>query len=154
PRRSDGPAGLEVIPVLVPGRRRRPGHPARSRTPVRCPHGRHHHRGPDQPCRHGLPPRRSGAARRDSRPGGPGRMKPRQRFGSRKMSAQRTPASGLRSAGFLVMRSGLVTTLVWIGALNFTDYEIENAEVLVTASPLTSRLRKKLGARKLGWLTG
>jgi reactive chlorine resistance protein C len=38
---------------------------------------------------------------------------------------------------------------VWIGALKFTDYEIQNAEVLVTASPLTSWLRRKLGARKL-----
>jgi len=47
-----------------------------------------------------------------------------------------------------------VTTLVWIGALKFTDYEVENAEVLVTASPLTSRLRKKLGAQKLARLIG
>ena len=47
-----------------------------------------------------------------------------------------------------------MTTLVWIGALKFTDYEVENAEILVTASPLTSRLRKKLGARKLARLTG
>ena len=34
-------------------------------------------------------------------------------------------------------------------ALKFTDYEAENAEPLVTASPLTSRLREKLGAQKL-----
>jgi uncharacterized membrane protein YkgB len=52
------------------------------------------------------------------------------------------------------MRGGLATTLLWIGALKFTDYEIENAEVLVTSSPLTSRLREKLGAQKLGRLTG
>ncbi len=52
------------------------------------------------------------------------------------------------------MRCGLVTAFVWIGALKFTDYEIENAEPLVTASPLTSRLRAKLGAQKLGWLVG
>jgi reactive chlorine resistance protein C len=52
------------------------------------------------------------------------------------------------------MRCGLATTLVWIGALKFTDYEVQNAEVLVTSSPLTSRLRGKLGARKLGWLIG
>jgi uncharacterized membrane protein YkgB len=54
----------------------------------------------------------------------------------------------------MVMRCGLATTLLSIGALKFTDYEIQNAEVLVTASPLTSRLRDKLGARKLGWLVG
>jgi uncharacterized membrane protein YkgB len=55
------------------------------------------------------------------------------------MGTQRTPAGDLRSAGSLVTRYGLVTTLVWIGALKFTDYEIQNAEPLVTASPLTSR---------------
>ena len=52
------------------------------------------------------------------------------------------------------MRYGLATTLVWVGALKFTDYEVQNAEVLVTASPLTSRLRAKLGARKLGQVIG
>ena len=52
------------------------------------------------------------------------------------------------------MRCGLVTTLVWIGAMKFNDYEVENAEVLVTASPLTSRLREKLGAQKLARLIG
>jgi uncharacterized membrane protein YkgB len=52
------------------------------------------------------------------------------------------------------MRYGLATTLLWIGALKFKDYEVKNAEVLVTASPLTSRLRQKLGAQKLGRLIG
>ena len=52
------------------------------------------------------------------------------------------------------MRGGLVTAFVWIGALKFTDYEVENAEPLVKASPLTSRLREKLGAQKLARLTG
>ncbi len=52
------------------------------------------------------------------------------------------------------MRGGLATTLLWIGALKFTDDEVRNAEVLVTASPLTSRLREKLGARKLGAVLG
>ena len=47
-----------------------------------------------------------------------------------------------------------MTTFLWVGVLKFTDYEIRNAEVLVTASPLTSRLRQKLGARNLGRLTG
>ena len=70
------------------------------------------------------------------------------------MGTRHAPVSGLATAGSLVTRYGLVTTLVWIGALKFTDYEVQNAEVLVTASPLTSRLRKKLGAQKLGWLTG
>jgi reactive chlorine resistance protein C len=39
-------------------------------------------------------------------------------------------------------------------ALKFKDYEIQNAEVLVAASPLTSRLREKLGAQKLAGLIG
>jgi uncharacterized membrane protein YkgB len=70
------------------------------------------------------------------------------------MNIRHTPASDLASAGSLVLRGGLATTLLWIGALKFTDYEVQNAEVLVTASPLTSWLRTKLGARKLGQLVG
>ena len=70
------------------------------------------------------------------------------------MSTRRTPVSSLGSVGSTVTRYGLVTTLVWIGALKFTDYEVENAEPLVTASPLTSRLRKKLGAPRLAQLVG
>src|SRR5262249_43938696 len=76
------------------------------------------------------------------------------RPGSDTMRTPQAPASGLADAGTLIARYGLVTTLVWIGALKFTGYEIENAEVLVTASPLTRRLRAKLGARKLAALTG
>jgi reactive chlorine resistance protein C len=41
-----------------------------------------------------------------------------------------------------------------VGALNLTDYEVEKAEPLVTASLLTSRLREKLGAQKLARLVG
>jgi uncharacterized membrane protein YkgB len=52
------------------------------------------------------------------------------------------------------MRCGLATAFLWIGALKFTDYEVQNAEPLVTASPLTSRLRAKLGAQKLARLVG
>jgi uncharacterized membrane protein YkgB len=70
------------------------------------------------------------------------------------MGTRHTAVRGLASAGVSVTRYGLVTTLVWIGAMKFTDYEVENAEVLVTASPLTSRLRQKLGARKLARLVG
>ena len=70
------------------------------------------------------------------------------------MGTRHTSDSELGSVGYSVLRYGLVTTLVWIGALKFTDYEVQNAEVLVTASPLTSRLRRRLGAQKLGWLVG
>jgi reactive chlorine resistance protein C len=70
------------------------------------------------------------------------------------MGTRRTPVSALATVGLLVTRCGLATTLLWIGALKFKDYEVENAEVLVTASPLTSRLRAKLGAQKLARLIG
>jgi reactive chlorine resistance protein C len=70
------------------------------------------------------------------------------------VGTRQTPMNGLAAAGSAVTRYGLVTTLVWVEVLKFTDYEVQNAEVLVTASPLTSRLRKKLGAQKLAWLVG
>jgi len=77
-----------------------------------------------------------------------------QRQGEAHVDRQPAHRSGLGSVGSTVMRGGLATTLLWIGALKFTDYEVQNADVLVTASPLTSRLRRKLGAQKLGWLVG
>ncbi|MBB4744048.1 putative membrane protein YkgB [Actinoplanes octamycinicus] len=61
---------------------------------------------------------------------------------------------GLASLGLSVTRCGLATVFVWVGTLKFKDYEVENAEVLVTASPLTSRLRAKLGARGLARIIG
>jgi reactive chlorine resistance protein C len=70
------------------------------------------------------------------------------------MTTQDAPVSGLASVGLSVLRSGLATTLLWVGALKFTDYEVQNAEVLVTASPLTARLRQRLGARRLGQAVG
>ncbi len=69
------------------------------------------------------------------------------------MGTRHTPAGGLGSAGWSVMRGGLTTTFLWVGAMKFTEAEIESSEVLVSASPLTARLRQKLGARKLGRLT-
>jgi uncharacterized membrane protein YkgB len=36
------------------------------------------------------------------------------------------------------MRYGLAWILLWIGALKFKGYEVENAEPPVTASPLTA----------------
>jgi reactive chlorine resistance protein C len=70
------------------------------------------------------------------------------------MGTRHTPVSGLASVGLPVLRCGLVTTFLWTGALKFTDYEVENAEPLVIGSPLTSRLRKKLGAQELARLVG
>ena len=70
------------------------------------------------------------------------------------MNRQHTPANNLASVGFSVLRSGLVANLLWIGALKFEDYEVENIEPLVTSSPLFSRLHDKLGAPKLARLIG
>jgi reactive chlorine resistance protein C len=70
------------------------------------------------------------------------------------MGTRHTPVSGLASVGFSVIRCGLATTFLWVGALKFKDYEVQNAEPLVTASPLTSRLHEKLGAQKLARLIG
>jgi len=70
------------------------------------------------------------------------------------MDTRHTPAGGLSSVGLSITRYGLVTTFLWVGALKFKDYEVANAEPLVTASPLTSGLRAKLGAKKLARLVG
>jgi reactive chlorine resistance protein C len=50
------------------------------------------------------------------------------------MGTRHAPVSGLASVASSVMRCGLVTNFLWIGALKFADYEVENAEPLVTAS--------------------
>ncbi|WP_432854171.1 DUF417 family protein [Amycolatopsis sp. CA-161197] len=60
----------------------------------------------------------------------------------------------MAAAALPVMRYGLTTCFVWVGVLKFQDYEIENAEPLVTASPLTAWPRKKWGARNLGRVIG
>jgi uncharacterized membrane protein YkgB len=67
---------------------------------------------------------------------------------------RRTSVGGLASVGFSITRCGLATCFLWVGALKFKDYEVENAEPLVTASPLTSRPREQLGAQKLARLIG
>jgi uncharacterized membrane protein YkgB len=70
------------------------------------------------------------------------------------MRARHTPADGLASAGFSVLRSALVVNLLWIGALKFKRYEVDNIEPLVASSPLFSRLHRKLGAPRLARLIG
>jgi len=56
--------------------------------------------------------------------------------------------------GTSVLRSALVTNLVWIGALKFEDYEVENIRPLVSSSPLFSPVLKKLGEEKTARLIG
>ncbi|MDG4826861.1 DUF417 family protein [Asanoa sp. WMMD1127] len=66
----------------------------------------------------------------------------------------RAPEDDLAALGSVAARYGLATVFLWVGGLKFKDYEIANAEPLVTNSPLTSRLRARLGARRLGKLVG
>ncbi|MEV0719135.1 DUF417 family protein [Asanoa sp. NPDC050611] len=65
-----------------------------------------------------------------------------------------TGHTDLGSVGLSIARYGLATVFVWVGGLKFSDYEVQNAEPLVKGSPLTSILRKRLGARRLGQLVG
>lgn len=60
----------------------------------------------------------------------------------------------LQSVGSAVLRSALATTLVWVGALKFEDYEVENIHPLVTSSPLFTRLLKMLGEQNTARLIG
>lgn len=70
------------------------------------------------------------------------------------MGIAQSAETSVASLGSLVARSGLATVFLWVGALKFEDYEVQNSEVLVTASPVTARLRQRLGARRLGQLIG
>ncbi len=67
----------------------------------------------------------------------------------------KTPAATrVQSVGTSVLRSGLATNLIWIGALKFEDYEVENIQPLVSSSPLFSPILKKLGEEKTARLIG
>ncbi|MFI7609212.1 YkgB family protein [Micromonospora sp. NPDC049366] len=70
------------------------------------------------------------------------------------MGTRQTSADDLASVGFSVLRCALVTNIVWIGALKFKPYEVQNDEPLVTSSPLFSRFRVRLGAQRLNRLIG
>ncbi len=70
------------------------------------------------------------------------------------MSVRHTSANSLQCVGASVLRSALAANLVWIGALKFEDYEVENINPLVTSSPPFSRLIKKLGEEKTARLIG
>ncbi|SCL16732.1 Uncharacterized membrane protein YkgB [Micromonospora rhizosphaerae] len=70
------------------------------------------------------------------------------------MRTRHASADDLGSVGYAFLRSALATNILWIGALKFKQYEVENDEPLVTSSPLFSRFREKLGAQKLNRLIG
>ncbi|MFD0783174.1 YkgB family protein [Micromonospora azadirachtae] len=70
------------------------------------------------------------------------------------MGTRHTSADDLASVGLSVLRCGLATNILWIGALKFRQYEVENVEPLVTSSPMFSWVRRRLGAQKLNRLIG
>jgi hypothetical protein len=70
------------------------------------------------------------------------------------LRTRHAPADDLASVGSFILRSGLVTNLLLIGALKFKEYEVENIDPLVRSGALFSRLREKLGARRLARFIG
>ena len=70
------------------------------------------------------------------------------------MNRKHKPGAKLASVGLSVLRCGLVANILWIGALKFESYEVENIEPLIASSPLFSQLHGKLGAPKLARLIG
>jgi uncharacterized membrane protein YkgB len=60
----------------------------------------------------------------------------------------------LEAVGWGVVRSALAGSLLWVGALKFTQYEVENIKPMVSTSPLLSRIYEWSGARKTARLIG
>ncbi len=71
-----------------------------------------------------------------------------------KVTTPRDTAQALQAVGILTLRGALAGSLLWIGALKFEDYEVDNIRPLVSTSPLFSGLVKKLGEQKLARLIG
>ncbi len=71
-----------------------------------------------------------------------------------KVTTPRDTAQALQAVGILTLRGALAGSLLWIGALKFEDYEVDNIRPLVSASPLFSGLVRKLGEQKLARLIG
>jgi len=65
------------------------------------------------------------------------------------MRLRRRPDTRLQDASTSVLRYALAGNLLWIGALKFEAYEVENIDPLVSSSPLFSSLHEKLGKQKL-----
>lgn len=62
--------------------------------------------------------------------------------------------AALQAASTVGLRYSLAANLIWIGALKFESYEVENIDPLVSSSPPTSRLREKLGKKALARIIG
>jgi len=59
-----------------------------------------------------------------------------------------------QSVSTSLLRSTLATTLVWVGALKFEDYEVENIHPMVSSSPLFSPFFNNLGEKPTARLIG
>jgi uncharacterized membrane protein YkgB len=65
-----------------------------------------------------------------------------------------TTSSSLQSTGRWGLRYSLVTNLVWIGALKFKSYEVDNIDPLVSSSPPFAPLRARMSKQRLARLIG
>lgn len=70
------------------------------------------------------------------------------------MKTQHDTTQALQSMGSSTLRSALVLNLLWIGALKFEDYEVENIHPLVSSSPLFAPVLKKFGEKKTARIVG
>src|SRR5262249_12255800 len=64
------------------------------------------------------------------------------------------PATGLETAGHLILRYGLVLVVGWIGAMKFTAYEAAGIQPLVANSPLMGWMYHFLSVRLFSSLLG
>jgi reactive chlorine resistance protein C len=64
------------------------------------------------------------------------------------------PATGLETAGHLVLRYGLVLVVAWIGAMKFTAYEAAGIQPLVANSPFMGWMYRFLSVRLFSDLLG
>lgn len=65
-----------------------------------------------------------------------------------------TAGAGLQAVSTVGLRYSLAANLIWIGALKFERYEVENIDPLVASSPPMSGLRDKLGKKTLARIIG
>lgn len=70
------------------------------------------------------------------------------------MKTQSGTAEVAHSIGASILRSALAVNLVWIGALKFEEYEVENIRPLVSSSPLLSPVAEKLGEKSTARIVG
>jgi len=70
------------------------------------------------------------------------------------MDTQYETANVAQSIGASILRSALAVNLVWIGALKFEEYEVENISPLVSSSPLLSPFVEKLGEKTTARIVG